>query len=65
MSPSIIQRLLMRLAIGRRTSIDDDSELLKVGRDEYKYIERGQSLLLQIEMLHGRPSNLMYSSTIK
>jgi hypothetical protein len=62
---SIIRRFLIWLGIGRETSIDGDSELLKVGRDEYKYVERGRSLLLQIEMLHGTPSKLIYSSTIK
>ena len=65
MSRSIIWRLLIWLGVGRETRIDDKSALFKVGRDEYKYVERGRSLLLQIEMLHGRPSKLIYSSTIK
>lgn len=65
MSHSIIWRFLVWLGIGRKTRIDDDSELFQVGRDEYKYVERDRSLLLQIEMLHGKPSKLIYSSTIK
>jgi hypothetical protein len=52
------------LGIGRETRIDDSSRLIKLGRDEYKYIEGERSLVLQIDMLKG-PNRLLYSSTIK
>ena len=57
--------LLIRLGIGRETRIDDSSQLIMLGRDEYKYIEGERSLVLQIEMLRGVPNRLLYSSTIK
>jgi hypothetical protein len=62
---SILRRFRIFLGIGRESRIDEHSQLIKVGRDEYKYIERDRSLLVQIEMLHGRPSKVIYASTIK
>jgi hypothetical protein len=44
----------------------DNSEMLvRLGRDEYKYCEGDHALILQIEMLTGKPDLLLYSSTIK
>ena len=64
MSQSKIWRFLIWLGIGRETEIDGTNQLFKVGRDEYKYIERGRSLLVQIDMLGGS-RKILYSSTIK
>jgi len=57
---------LRRLGIGGRESrIDAESQLIRLGRDEYKYIEEEHSLILQIDMGVGVPNRLLYSSTIK
>ena len=37
----------------------------RLGRDEYKYIEGDHALTLQVEMLSGTPSRVIYSRTIK
>ena len=62
---SEVWRFLVWLGIGRETVIDDVSQLLKAGRDEYKYVEGERSLLVQIDMLRGKPSKMLYLSTIK
>lgn len=64
MSQSKIWRFLVWVGIGRETSIDNVSQLVKVGRDEYKYVEGERSLPVQIDMLRGKPSKMLYSSTI-
>src|SRR5262245_35143301 len=61
---SKIWRLLISSGIGRVTRIDDSSQLTKLGRDEYKYLEGERSLVLQVDMLRGR-NRLLYSSTIE
>jgi len=59
-------RWLRRLGIGGRESrIDSGSQLMRLGRDEYKYVEGERSLVLQIDMGRGVPNRLLYSSTIK
>jgi len=50
---------------GRELIIDGDRSLVRLGRDEYKYCEGNHALVLQIEMLTGKPERLLYSSTIK
>jgi hypothetical protein len=50
---------------GRESRIDDHTQLIKLGRDEYRYIEEGHSRILQIDMLKGVPNRLIYSSTIE
>jgi len=45
--------------------IDESSSIERLGRDEYKYIEGDHALTLQIEMLSGSPSRVIYSRTIK
>jgi hypothetical protein len=64
MARSIVKRFLVWLGIAGETRIDERSQLVRVGRDEYKYSEDGRSLVLQIEMWTGR-SKMIYSSTIK
>jgi hypothetical protein len=63
---SKIWRWLRRLGIGGAESqIDSFSQLMRLDRDGYKYIEGERSLVLQIDMLRGVPNRLLYSSTIK
>jgi Immunity protein 74 len=50
---------------GRELNIDDQRSLVRLGRDEYKYCDGDHALVLQIEMLTGKPERLLYSSTIK
>ena len=50
---------------GRKTKIDDSRKLVRLGRDKYQYCEGDHVLVLQIEMLGGKPSRLIYSSTIR
>jgi hypothetical protein len=50
---------------GRESRIDDHTQLIRLGRDEYRYIEGDRSLILQIDMLKGIPNRLIYSSTIE
>jgi hypothetical protein len=64
MSQSKFWRFLVWLGVGQETLIDDVSQLVRVGRDEYKYLEGERSLLVQIDMLRGKPSKMLYSSTI-
>jgi|SRR6185312_11997777 hypothetical protein len=45
--------------------IDDRSSMERLGRDEYKYIEGDHALTVQVEMLSGSPSRLIYEETIK
>lgn len=45
--------------------IDEQSSMERIGRDEYKYIEGNHALTLQVEMLSGTPSRVIYSRTIK
>jgi hypothetical protein len=45
--------------------IDNVSSMEQLGRDEYKYIEGGRALTVQIEMLSGTPRRVIYSRTIK
>jgi hypothetical protein len=37
----------------------------RLGRDEYKYIEGDHALTVQVEMLSGTPSRVIYERTIK
>ena len=46
-------------------TIDEVSSMERLGRDEYKYIEGDHALTLQVEMLSGNPSRVIYSRTIK
>jgi Immunity protein 74 len=63
---SKIWRFARRMGIGGRESrIDSSSQLIRLGRDEYRYIEGEHSLILQIDMLKGVPNRLIYSSTIE
>jgi immunity protein 74 of polymorphic toxin system len=51
---------------GRETKHPDDKcNLIPLGRDEYKYCDGDHALVLQIDMLMGKPDRLLYSSTIK
>lgn len=50
---------------GRELAIDDNRSLVRLGRDEYKYCDGDHALVLQIEMLTGKPGRLLYSSTIR
>jgi len=45
--------------------IDDVSSMERLGRDEYKYIEGDHALTVQVEMLSGTPSRVIYERTIK
>jgi len=45
--------------------IDAISSMQRLGRDEYKYIEGDHALTVQIEMLSGTPSRVIYERTIK
>jgi hypothetical protein len=45
--------------------IDDTSSMERLGRDEYKYVEGDHALTVQIEMLSGTPSRVIYERTIK
>jgi hypothetical protein len=66
MMSSKIWRWLRRAGIGGRESrIDSSSQLMRLDRDGYKYVEGERSLVLQIDMLKGVPNRLLYSSTIK
>jgi hypothetical protein len=49
---------------GRELKIDDNRRLLRLGRDEYKYCDGDRALVLQIEILTGKPERFLYSSTI-
>jgi hypothetical protein len=61
-----IWQVLKRLGIGgEETQIDATSQLIRLGRDEYKYVEGERSLILQIDMLMREPKRMIYSSTIK
>jgi hypothetical protein len=55
---------VLRMVGGRKAKIDDNRKLIRVGRDEYKYYEGDHVVVLQIEMLRGKPSRLIYASTI-
>jgi len=50
---------------GRKLTIDDHRSLVRLGRDESKYCDGDHALVLQIEVLTGKPERLLYSSTIK
>jgi immunity protein 74 of polymorphic toxin system len=45
--------------------IDNTSSMERLGRDEYKYIEGDHALTVQVEMLSGTPSRVIYERTIK
>ncbi len=62
---SKVWRFLIWLGIGRETRIDDTSELIRIGRDEYKYVEGERSLVLQIDMAVGKSGKRIYPTTIK
>ena len=63
----MLQRILglLRTIGGEKTRIDDRRRLLRLGRDEYKYCEGDHAVVLQIDMLRGKPSRLIYLSTIR
>ncbi|MEW5978116.1 MAG: Imm74 family immunity protein [Acidobacteriota bacterium] len=61
---SVFWQALVRLGIARETRIDRYSRLIRIGRDEYRYVEGERTLTLQIDMLKGRPSKLIYPSSI-
>jgi Immunity protein 74 len=44
--------------------IDSSSRLIRLGRDEYKYVEGDRSLILFIELLTGKPELAIHSSSI-
>jgi predicted transglutaminase-like protease len=48
-----------------KSKTHEDRKLVRLGRDEYKYCEGDHALILQVEMLNGKPNRLIYSSTIK
>jgi hypothetical protein len=58
-----ISRLLKKFRTTKQ--IDDASSMERLGRDEYKYIEGDHALTVQIEMLSGTPSRVIYERTIK
>jgi hypothetical protein len=65
MTFSDIRHLLRRLGLGgRETRIDDKSQLIRVGRDEYKYLEEERAVVVFIEMLSGAPNRLIHLSSI-
>ena len=47
---------------GRELKIDDNRSLVRLGRDEYKYCDGDHALVLQIEMLTGKPERLLYQA---
>jgi len=62
---SKIWRFLRRLGIGgQQTRIDDSSQLIRLGRDEYRYVEGDRSVNVYVEMLTGVPSKLIHSDSI-
>ena len=66
MSALRVWKFLRRLGFGgEERQIDATSQLVRLGRDEYKYLEGERSLVLQIDMLIGEPRRVIYSSTIK
>jgi Immunity protein 74 len=44
---------------------DGTASIIRLGRDEYKYVEGDHTLTLQVEMLSGTPRRVIYSRTIK
>lgn len=61
-----VWQALKRLGTGcEETQIDSASQLIRLGRDEYKYVEGERSVVLQTDMLTGKPRRMIYSSTIK
>lgn len=50
---------------GPRSKIDERRSLHRLSRDGYEYCDGDHCLLLQIDMLRGRPDRFVYSSTIK
>jgi hypothetical protein len=56
-------RLLSALK-DRRAKIDDHRYLYRVDRDGYRYCEGPRCLLVQVELLRGRPNRLIYASSI-
>ena len=62
---SKIWRFLRQIGIGgQQTKIDDVSQLIRLGRDEYKYVEGDRSVIVFIEMLTGVPNKLIHSDSI-
>ena len=57
-------RRLLNALRDRRTKIDDQRYLYRVDRDGYRYCEGPRCLLVQVELLSGRPNCLIYASTI-
>lgn len=59
-----ITQLMHRLLHGT-TPISDVARIRRLGRDEYEYEESGKRTTVQVEMLSGEPSRIIYASTIK
>lgn len=59
-----ITQLMHRLLHGT-TPISDVASIRRLGRDEYEYEESGKRTTVQVEMLSGEPSRIIYASTIK
>jgi hypothetical protein len=57
-------RKFLRGLGGAPSKIDERRRLYQLGRDGYKYCDGDHCVLLQIEMLKGRPNRLVYSATV-
>jgi len=65
MTVSLLSRFFRKLGILRQTRIDSSSELFKVGRDEYKYVEGDRSVVVFVELLWGEGTDVrLHSSSI-
>lgn len=54
----------LHLSPAGRSRLDDGSFLVRRGRDFYRYEEDGLVVELQIDMLDGNPSRVIYKSTM-
>ena len=58
----LIARLLKPL--GRHSTIDETSRVIRLGRDFYRYEEGDRWITLQIDMQSGDPQRVIYKSTM-
>ena len=66
MTASFFRQFLLQLGLGgRETRIDSVSQLIRLGRDEYRFVEGDRSVLVFIEMLRGTPNRLIQLSSIE
>lgn len=59
-----LNRLGMSLPSVVHSRLDDGSRLVRRGRDFYRYEEDGLIVDVQIDMLDGTPSRVIYKSTM-